>query len=343
MLPAATSERMQRESVRGKLGGRTYEIQRLIGRSLRGVVDTSVMGEKTVTIDCDVLQADGGTRCASITGGYVALVLALRKAGLERAIVEQDRGHQRGHRGRPGRCSTSSTARTPAPRSTSTSSAPTPAPTSSCRAPPRASPSTAPRWTTLLDLADGGLKKLFEHPGRGARRRGGEGQGDDPAPAAGHRARAQGGRAAGAAGPRRRRAGHARRGRHRGRAGGGRRHVRGQRRDQGALLRRAFGPAHAGRRLGPGGRCARRRARRLHQALRRPDATDEDNNDKLLEALEGLPGRSGEARATSACWPSSTRQRRRAGLPRRRLRGPHRDRAAGQRRLRLRPHLRARG
>jgi len=89
MLPTATSERMQRESVKGKLGGRTYEIQRLIGRSLRGVVNTSAMGERTVTIDCDVIQADGGTRCASITGGYVALVLALRKAGLERAIVSK--------------------------------------------------------------------------------------------------------------------------------------------------------------------------------------------------------------------------------------------------------------
>jgi len=86
MLPAATSERMQRESVRGRLGGRTHEIQRLVGRSLRGVVNTAVMGEKTVMIDCDVLQADGGTRCASITGGYIALVLALRKVNLERAI-----------------------------------------------------------------------------------------------------------------------------------------------------------------------------------------------------------------------------------------------------------------
>ena len=89
MLPGATSERMQRESVRGKLGGRTYEIQRLVGRSLRGVVDTSVMGERTVVVDCDVLQADGGTRCASITGGYIALVLALRKAGMERAVVNK--------------------------------------------------------------------------------------------------------------------------------------------------------------------------------------------------------------------------------------------------------------
>ena len=89
MLPTATSERMQRESVRGKLGGRTYEIQRLIGRSLRGVVDTSAMGEKTVTVDCDVIQADGGTRCASITGGYVVLAMALRKAGLEKALVNK--------------------------------------------------------------------------------------------------------------------------------------------------------------------------------------------------------------------------------------------------------------
>jgi ribonuclease PH len=89
MLPGATSDRMQRESVRGKLGGRTYEIQRLIGRSLRGVVDTSVMGEKTIVIDCDVIQADGGTRCASITGGYIALVLALRKVKLEKAIVSK--------------------------------------------------------------------------------------------------------------------------------------------------------------------------------------------------------------------------------------------------------------
>ncbi len=89
MLPTATSERMQRESVKGKLGGRTYEIQRLIGRSLRGVVDTSALGEKTVVIDCDVIQADGGTRCASITGGFIALVLALRKVNLERAITSK--------------------------------------------------------------------------------------------------------------------------------------------------------------------------------------------------------------------------------------------------------------
>jgi ribonuclease PH len=86
MLPGSTSERSQRESVKGRLGGRTHEIQRLVGRSLRGVVDTALLGERTVTVDCDVLQADGGTRCASITGGWVALAVALRRAGFERAL-----------------------------------------------------------------------------------------------------------------------------------------------------------------------------------------------------------------------------------------------------------------
>ncbi len=87
MLPRATSERTPRESVKGRIGGRTHEIQRLVGRSLRGIVDQAKLGERTVSIDCDVLQADGGTRTASITGGYVALVLALRRAHLEAAIV----------------------------------------------------------------------------------------------------------------------------------------------------------------------------------------------------------------------------------------------------------------
>ena len=87
MLPRATAERSERESVKGKLGGRTHEIQRLIGRSLRGVVDLTKLGERTITVDCDVLQADGGTRCASITGGYVALAAALMGAGLERFLV----------------------------------------------------------------------------------------------------------------------------------------------------------------------------------------------------------------------------------------------------------------
>jgi ribonuclease PH len=76
MLPASTGERKQRDSTRGRPDGRTVEIQRLIGRSLRGVVDFSALGERTIYIDCDVLHADGGTRCASITGGMVALRLA---------------------------------------------------------------------------------------------------------------------------------------------------------------------------------------------------------------------------------------------------------------------------
>ena len=77
MLPGATGSRNQREAARGKQGGRTVEIQRLIGRSLRAVVDMNALGSRTVTIDCDVIQADGGTRTASITGGYIALVDAM--------------------------------------------------------------------------------------------------------------------------------------------------------------------------------------------------------------------------------------------------------------------------
>jgi ribonuclease PH len=79
MLPRATVKRTPRESARGKLSGRTQEIQRMIGRSLRAVVDLSALGERTITLDCDVLQADGGTRTASITGACVALGLALRQ------------------------------------------------------------------------------------------------------------------------------------------------------------------------------------------------------------------------------------------------------------------------
>src|SRR6266849_3267819 len=79
MLPRATSTRMQREATSGKVGGRTQEIQRLIGRSLRAVTNLPALGERTVWIDCDVIQADGGTRTASITGAFVALALALEK------------------------------------------------------------------------------------------------------------------------------------------------------------------------------------------------------------------------------------------------------------------------
>jgi ribonuclease PH len=79
MLPASTGERKRRDVSKGRPDGRTVEIQRLIGRSLRGIVDFEALGERTVWIDCDVLEADGGTRCAAITGGYVALELALRR------------------------------------------------------------------------------------------------------------------------------------------------------------------------------------------------------------------------------------------------------------------------
>ena len=76
MLPASTGQRKQRDVTRGRLDGRTVEIQRLIGRSLRGIIEFQALGERTIYLDCDVLQADGGTRCASITGAYVALSLA---------------------------------------------------------------------------------------------------------------------------------------------------------------------------------------------------------------------------------------------------------------------------
>ena len=87
MLPRATAERTDRESVKGKLGGRTHEIQRLIGRSLRDAVDLTKLGERTITVDCDVLQADGGTRTASVTGGYVALAAAMTTFGMDRHLV----------------------------------------------------------------------------------------------------------------------------------------------------------------------------------------------------------------------------------------------------------------
>lgn len=91
MLPRATAERTDRESVRGKVGGRTHEISRLIGRCLRGVVDMKALGENQIQLDCDVLQADGGTRTASITGAYVALVDALHWAKDQHRIRSVER------------------------------------------------------------------------------------------------------------------------------------------------------------------------------------------------------------------------------------------------------------
>ncbi len=88
MLPRSTNTRMQRESSQGKVSGRTQEIQRLIGRSLRSVVDMKALGERTVWIDCDVIQADGGTRTASITGAFVAMVMAMDKLKNQRTFAQ---------------------------------------------------------------------------------------------------------------------------------------------------------------------------------------------------------------------------------------------------------------
>jgi ribonuclease PH len=87
MLPASTGERRQREVTKGRPDGRTVEIQRLIGRSIRGVIDFDTLGERTIWIDCDVLEADAGTRCASITGGYVALALAIERL-IEQGLLQ---------------------------------------------------------------------------------------------------------------------------------------------------------------------------------------------------------------------------------------------------------------
>ncbi len=86
MLPRSTHERMRREASAGKQGGRTLEIQRLVGRALRAAMDLRKLGQRTITVDCDVLQADGGTRTAAITGGFVALALAVRWLGTKRAV-----------------------------------------------------------------------------------------------------------------------------------------------------------------------------------------------------------------------------------------------------------------
>lgn len=91
MLPRATNSRSQRESIKGKIGGRTHEISRLIGRSLRAVVDYKALGENSIVVDCDVLQADGGTRTASITGAYVALADAIAW-GIDRGHIKPRKG-----------------------------------------------------------------------------------------------------------------------------------------------------------------------------------------------------------------------------------------------------------
>jgi ribonuclease PH len=89
LLPASTGERVEREAAKGRQGGRTIEIQRLIGRALRSVCDFNALGERTLWLDCDVLQADGGTRCAAISGAYVASRRALDRFGLSKALTGQ--------------------------------------------------------------------------------------------------------------------------------------------------------------------------------------------------------------------------------------------------------------
>ena len=125
MLPASTGERKHARRDEGTLDGRSVEIQRLIGRSLRGVVDLRALGERTIYLDCDVLQADGGTRCASITGAYVALALACARLGPRASssarrstgsVAAVSCGIVGGSR-----CSTSTTPRTRPRRSTRTS------------------------------------------------------------------------------------------------------------------------------------------------------------------------------------------------------------------------------
>jgi ribonuclease PH len=94
MLPRSTDRRMQRESIQGKIGGRTHEISRLIGRSLRAGVDLAILGERTITIDCDVLQADGGTRTAAVTGGWVAMALAIKRLMKQGNLRKDPLAHQ---------------------------------------------------------------------------------------------------------------------------------------------------------------------------------------------------------------------------------------------------------
>ena len=123
MLPRATNTRTDRESVKGRIGGRTHEISRLIGRSLRAVIDYQALGENTIVLDCDVLQADGGTRTASITGAYVALADAvgwLRDRNLlSRRAADRTRSpRSRSASSAAPRCSTSPTPRTPPPTPT---------------------------------------------------------------------------------------------------------------------------------------------------------------------------------------------------------------------------------
>ena len=290
---APPPERTQRESVKGRLGGRTHEIQRLIGRSLRGVVDTAALGERTVTVDCDVLQADGGTRTASITGGYVALAIALKRRKAWSGRWWPDRRRQRRHRrrhaaARPrllGGLARRGRLQRRRHRQRHLRRGPGHGRGQALR--PRA------RWTGCWRWPTTGSASCSRHrreavDGPTPRSDGATAR---PAPAAGGDALApQARRAARAAPPQGHRARGARRRRHRGRAGRGRRHVPRQRHPEGALLRRA----QPGCRRWPttrAWRSTRSAARRASGRGATPaeNATDDENNAKLLAELGDLP------------------------------------------------------
>ena len=166
MLPRATLERTRREASAGKQSGRTVEIQRLIGRSLRAVVDLKALGERQITVDCDVIQADGGTRTASITGAWIALYDCL--AWMKTRDMVEMRCCATISRRFPAacaaawRCSTSITPRIRRPRPTPISSSPAPATSSRCRPPPRKMPFSEEQFATLLALARKGVAKLVD-------------------------------------------------------------------------------------------------------------------------------------------------------------------------------------
>ncbi len=161
MLPRSTHTRSQREAAKGKQGGRTMEIQRLIGRALRSSVDLSAIGPRTFTIDCDVIQADGGTRTASITGGYVALALALRKLQKPpkaRAVAAVSVGLIRGE----ARLRSRLLRRTRPPASTSTLWPMRRLSSSRCREPVRAAPFSRAQLDELADLGLLGIAELIQ-------------------------------------------------------------------------------------------------------------------------------------------------------------------------------------
>ncbi len=167
MLPRSTNTRMQREATRGKQSGRTLEISRLIGRSLRAAIDLKVLGERTITIDCDVIQADGGTRTASVTGGYIALHDAiswlqyhdiLKQNPLHRAIASVSAGVYKGEVVLDLDYAEDCNADTDMNIVMDDSGG-----MIEVQGTAEADPFSREQMTTMLDYADHGIKQLFEH------------------------------------------------------------------------------------------------------------------------------------------------------------------------------------